>query len=81
MLGHAANLLIFTVAGVSRVGPPIAEEGATQPLLGAADAVPQALILTAIVISFAVLAFLLVLIKRVYQTVGSDDSDDMAASR
>jgi multicomponent Na+:H+ antiporter subunit C len=81
LLGHATNLLIFTVGGVSRVGPPVAEEGEVRPLFGAADPVPQALILTAIVISFAVLAFMLVLIQRVYQSVGSDDSDDMAASR
>jgi multicomponent Na+:H+ antiporter subunit C len=42
-----------------------------------ADPVPQALILTAIVIGFGVQAFALVLIKRVYQTVGSDDQDVM----
>ena len=42
-----------------------------------ADPVPQALILTAIVIGFGVQAFALVLIKRVYQTVGSDDQDEM----
>jgi multicomponent Na+:H+ antiporter subunit C len=77
LLGHAANLLIFTVNGLSREGPPIVEEGRSTPLVGSADPVPQALILTAIVISFGVLAFLLVLIQRVYQTVGSDDSDEM----
>lgn len=81
LLGHAANLLIFTVAGASRVGPPIVQEGRTQPLAAAADPVPQALILTAIVISFGVLAFLLVLVQRVYQTVGSDDSDEMGGSQ
>lgn len=77
LLGHAANLLIFTVSGLSREGPPIVEPGRTAPLVGSADPVPQALILTAIVISFGVLAFLLVLIQRVYQTVGTDDSDEM----
>jgi multicomponent Na+:H+ antiporter subunit C len=81
LLGHAANLLIFTVSGVSRVGPPIVEPDRGAPLVGAADPVPQALILTAIVISFGVLAFLLVLIQRVYQAVGSDDSDEMGGSR
>ncbi|MEX0717212.1 MAG: NADH-quinone oxidoreductase subunit K [Planctomycetaceae bacterium] len=40
-----------------------------------ADPLPQALILTAIVISFAVLAFSLVLMLRAYQAVGSDDLD------
>jgi multicomponent Na+:H+ antiporter subunit C len=80
LLGHAANLLIFTVSGVSRTGPPIVEPGRTAPLVGSADPVPQALILTAIVISFGLLAFLLVLVQRVYQTVGSDDSDEMGES-
>lgn len=80
LLGHAANLLIFTVSGVSRTGPPIVQEGRAAPLVGSSDPVPQALILTAIVISFGVLAFLLVLVKRVYQTVGSDDSDEMGGS-
>ncbi len=37
------------------------------------DALPQALILTAIVISFAVTAFLLVLAYRMYKTNGTDD--------
>jgi multicomponent Na+:H+ antiporter subunit C len=80
LLSHAANLLIFTVSGVTRRAPPIVEEGATAPIAGSADPVPQALILTAIVISFGVLAFLLVLVKRVYQTVGSDDSDTMVST-
>lgn len=81
LLGHAANLLIFTVSGVSRVGPPIVDGTAVQPPPGSADPVPQALILTAIVISFGVLAFLLVLIQRVYQTVGTDDSDEMGETQ
>jgi multicomponent Na+:H+ antiporter subunit C len=38
---------------------------------------PQALILTAIVIGFGVLAFALVLFHRSYQTIGSDDSDEL----
>ncbi len=80
LLGHAANLLIFTVSGVSREGPPIVPEGRVAPLIGSSDPVPQALILTAIVISFGVLAFLLVLVKRVYQTVGTDDSDEMTST-
>jgi multicomponent Na+:H+ antiporter subunit C len=45
-----------------------------------ADPLPQALILTAIVISFGVLVFALVLIHRVYQVVGSDDLDDLTTT-
>ena len=80
LLSHAANLLIFTVSGVSRTGTPIVPEGEEALLVGSSDPVPQALILTAIVISFGVLAFLLVLVKRVYQTVGSDDSDELTST-
>ncbi|MBX3440535.1 MAG: NADH-quinone oxidoreductase subunit K, partial [Planctomycetaceae bacterium] len=40
-----------------------------------ADPVPQALILTAIVISFGVLAFSVVLVQRAYQAVATDDLD------
>ncbi len=80
LLGHSANLLIFTVNRVTRAEPPIILEGQQVPLEGIADPLPQALILTAIVISFGVLAFLLVLVKRAYQTVGSDDIDDMTST-
>lgn len=80
LLGQAANLLIFTAAGLVRARPPIVPEGGTVPVDPTADPLPQALILTAIVISFGVLAFTAVLIKRVYQTVGTDDLDDMKAT-
>jgi multicomponent Na+:H+ antiporter subunit C len=42
-----------------------------------ADPLPQALILTAIVIAFGVLAFAVVLIRRAYEVVGTDDLDQM----
>ncbi|MBN1668324.1 MAG: NADH-quinone oxidoreductase subunit K, partial [Anaerolineales bacterium] len=41
---------------------------------------PQALILTAIVIGFGVQAFALVLLKRAYQIVGTDDLQDIRAT-
>jgi multicomponent Na+:H+ antiporter subunit C len=80
LLSHAANLLIFTAGGLVRANPPLVAMGATEPPAGSADPLPQALILTAIVISFAVLAFAAVLVKRVYLTVGTDDSDRMQAT-
>ncbi|MCC6176345.1 MAG: Na+/H+ antiporter subunit C [Chloroflexi bacterium] len=80
LISHAANLLIFVVPGMTRARPPIVPEGATQPTPPFADPVPQALILTAIVIGFAILAFTLVLIKRAYQTVGTDDLDTMRST-
>lgn len=78
LLGHAANLLIFVAAsgrGMIRGGPPIIAEGEQQVRGIIADPVPQALILTAIVIGFGVLAFALVLFHRTYEEVGIDDLD------
>lgn len=80
LLSQAANLLIFTAGGLTRAHPPIVPEGALQPQLPFADPIPQALILTAIVIGFGVLAFALVLVDRTFQTVGTHDIDDMKAT-
>ena len=80
LLSHGANLLIFTVGGLTRARPPIVPPGATAPVAPSADPMPQALILTAIVIGFGVLAFSLVLFHRGYQTFGSDDPDELKVS-
>ena len=57
--------------------PPLVADGSDQPPDVYANPVPQALILTAIVIGFGVLAFALVLAYRVVRTGGSDDPDAM----
>lgn len=74
MLSHAANLLIFTVAGLRR-RPPLVPLHSGLSLTDTADPLPQALVLTAIVISFGVLAFTLALVHRTFRTTGSDDLD------
>lgn len=76
LLGNATNLLLLIVMGVPGKAPFYGEEGAVS------DPLPQALTLTAIVITFAVSAFLLALIYRSWQlgqadTV-EDDVDDIA---
>ena len=78
--GHATNLLIFVSSGLMRGAPPLIPEGQEQLEMPYADPVAQALILTAIVISFAVVAFTSVLIYRVYQTIGTDDIDRLRTS-
>ena len=80
LLGHAANLLIFTVGQVTRGNPPVIGHEATELIEPFADPLPQALILTAIVIGFGVQAFAIVLVKRAYQTVGTDDFDQMRST-
>jgi len=77
LLSHGANLLIFTAGGLRKGGAPILAEGEKAFAATPADPVPQALILTAIVISFAVTAFALVLFLRTYQTVDTDDVDEL----
>ncbi|MBD3894828.1 Na+/H+ antiporter subunit C [Halomonas sp. ML-15] len=77
LLSNAANLLIFTSAGMMRGAPPLIPEGALAPAGQVADPLPQALVLTAIVIAFGVLAFAVVLIRRAYEIVKADDLDKM----
>ena len=57
--------------------PPVIPAGAMQPLAQTANPLPQALILTAIVIAFALFAFILVLVYRSYQELGSENVDRM----
>lgn len=80
LLSHAANLLIFTAAGLTRARPPLVDENAAAPPAASADPLPQALILTAIVIGFGIMAFALVLVHRTYTVTGTDDLDGMRST-
>ena len=77
LMSHGTNILIFTSAGLTRSYPPIVAEGSVTAPAVFADPVPQALILTAIVIGFGVTAFTLVLSHRVQVVSGSDDIDSI----
>lgn len=77
ILTNAVNLLIFTAARLTRGHPPIVEETLGRPSCPIADPVPQALVLTAIVIAFGVLAFTLVLFRRAAETSEVDNLDEM----
>ena len=80
LLGNASNLLIFTAAGLTRGRPPLVPDRAESLTLPIADPLPQALILTAIVIGFGVLAFTLVLIERTHRSLGTDDLDALTST-
>lgn len=71
LLTHASHLLLMTMGGFNNDSVPIIGEHTT----GYADPIPQALILTSIVISFGVTAFFLVLAYRTYEEMGSDNLD------
>lgn len=77
LIGNGANILIFLMGGLTKGKPPIIGENETTFTDAYADPVPQALILTAIVISFALTAFAIILLKKVYATTGSDDLDSL----
>ena len=73
LLSHAVHMLILTIGEVKKGEAPILnKDGSTYT-----DALPQALILTAIVIGFAVTAFVLVLAFRTYKTNGTDNLEEM----
>lgn len=80
LLSHGANLLIFLMGKLVRGRPAIIAHDMTGLVGITADPVPQAMILTAIVIGFAVLSFAVVLIRRVYQTHGTDDLDTLQST-
>ena len=77
LFAQAVNLLIFTASGLTRGQPPIIAPGATTLPPVYADPLPQALILTAIVISFGVLAFSLALTRRAHAGLQTDDLDQL----
>jgi multicomponent Na+:H+ antiporter subunit C len=78
LLGNATNLLLLALAGPPGA-PPISGSGRSS------DPLPQALILTAIVITFAVSAFLMALVYRSWRLAQEDrverDEADVALGR
>ncbi|MDR5866598.1 Na+/H+ antiporter subunit C [Halomonas koreensis] len=75
LLSNAANLLVFVAAGLRRGAPPLVPEGLSAPAGPVADPLPQALVLTAIVIAFGVLSFAVVLVRRAWEMGRTDDLD------
>lgn len=76
-LGHATNLLLFVAGGLTGGFPAFIRKvaGETEKM---ADPLPQALILTAIVIGLGVTAFALVLIYRFYAVTRTVDLDELS---
>ena len=74
-LSHGTLLMLMTVGKLKTGAPPIIVAGVENPVY--VDPIPQALILTAIVIGFAVTSFSLVLAYRCYQELGTDDNEQL----
>ena len=75
LLTYAVNLFIFAMGRVRVGAVPVLLEGVPATLADTADPLPQALVLTAIVISFAMTAVLLVIALRARAETGSDHVD------
>lgn len=74
LLSYAVNLFIFSMGRLVMDRPPIVDERAVEAI-AYADPVPQALTLTAIVISFATTALFLVLLLTARGLTGTDHVD------
>jgi multicomponent Na+:H+ antiporter subunit C len=77
LISNGINLLIFASGRLSGGQPPLVPEGAKAPLGEVANALPQALVLTAIVIGFGLFAFSLVLAMRAWSDLGTLDLAEM----
>ena len=80
ILGNGINLLILVAGRLQQAAPPILPAGASAPVGPIANPLPQALILTAIVIGFALFTFLLTLSYRALRALGTSDTDGMRAA-
>ena len=76
LISNVANLVIFTSGGLTHSEPPFIPADHAPPEAWA-NPLPQALILTAIVIGFGLVSFSLVLAMRAYREIGTVNVDDM----
>lgn len=77
LIAAGANLLIFLSGRLGATAPPIILPGSEALVAEAANPLPQALVLTAIVIGFALTIFAVILAVRTHLTLGTLDSRDM----
>lgn len=81
LLSYAVNLFIFSTGGLRKGAAPVLESGGVGHLATHADPVPQALVLTAIVIGFATTALFLVLLLAARGLTGTDHVDGREKDR
>lgn len=77
LLSNGVNLAIFAAGGMTRATPPLLDATGAVPPTEMANALPQALLLTAIVIGFGLFAFALALTIRAYRSFGHLEIDRM----
>ncbi|WP_439560738.1 Na+/H+ antiporter subunit C [Roseinatronobacter sp.] len=77
LLSNAANLVIFASGRMTKGAPALVPYGSDTPAGVVGNALPQALVLTAIVIGFGLLAFTLALAFETYRRLRTMDTDKM----
>ena len=75
-LSNATNLLVFLSSGIT-AGKPAFVDGSTTGAANLSDPLPQALVLTAIVIGFGIVVFTMALKYKFFETTGTDDLDQL----
>ncbi|HWK37497.1 MAG TPA: Na+/H+ antiporter subunit C [Hyphomicrobium sp.] len=75
LLSYAVNLFIFSMGRLRTAAPPILKDGLPETLANHTDPVPQALVLTAIVITFAMTALFLVVLLAARGLARNDHVD------
>ncbi|MCS2609932.1 Na+/H+ antiporter subunit C [Halomonas dongshanensis] len=78
LLSYAVNLFLFSMGGLTTDGATVVHGNGEGHY---ADPLPQALVLTAIVIGFAMTAFVVILAMRARSEVGNDHVDGKKEDR
>lgn len=79
LLSQSVNLALLLAGGLTPQAAPLTGDE-PKPAQALADPVPQALILTAIVITFALVAFAVAVYQRLHHATGVEDVEDEAAT-
>lgn len=79
LVGQAVNLAIFVSSGLTRYHVPLIAPDQLYLSFESADPLPQAMILTAIVIGFGLLAFTIIILLRTFQLFDQVDSDQLTS--
>lgn len=78
LMSAAVNLTIFLAGRIGPNLPPVIPNGETALAAGTANPLPQALVLTAIVIGFSLVAFAAALVLQTYRSTGTMDSRELS---
>ena len=81
ILSYAVNIFIFAMGRLRSGAPPVLKPGAPTDLAHYTDPVPQALVLTAIVITFAMTGLILVVLLAARGFAGNDHVDGRGGDR